>query len=418
MKHKQSMGALCLCKQSNRMNGCPLGLGLVMALLCFAPARPALADAGVFTGNGQNLRQISSEEVRLVSIDVNIVLERGPFLFDGGVRGMDQAEYSCTFVFQNLSSKTVAIQVGFPVDSQFARGGAEDSRENAKAWVLSYGFIARDERATYNVEFVRRKKKSPQEFASLFVWQMKFLPKENKTLNVQYHIPISMGLVSLAKNEQLSESTPGFHTPEFLDTGMLEMAGYITSTGSSWSGSVETATFTVITEPFESYLERRGVIEESKRKLRGFSREEESRPRTALPVRHPWWFRKIKPEGWRKVEGGVQWQYKDFKPKDPIDVRYYITQFPRLPEEVDAFVDALLSSGTSRKELEEINEILLSTYGKEPEGNPAKEFASGQLWYVPRKDFSMADLTPDQAAVLGKLNARIERLKSDSGSAH
>ena len=52
--------------------------------------------------------------------------------------------------------------------------------------------------------------------------------------------------------------------PEFLDTGMQEMAGYITSTGSSWSGNVKTATFTVITEPFESYLERRGVIRTKK----------------------------------------------------------------------------------------------------------------------------------------------------------
>lgn len=418
MKHKQAIGSLCLCEQSKSLNRCSLGLGLVLAWLFFVPARPALADAGVFTGNGQNLHQISSEEVRLVSIDVNIVLERGPFLFDGGVRGMDQAEYSCTFVFQNLSPKTVAIQVGFPVDSQFAGGGADDSRENAKAWVLNYGFIARDERATYNVDFVRRKKKSPQEFASLFVWRMKFLPKENKTLSVQYHIPISMGLVSLAKNEQRSESTPGFHTPEFLDTGMLEMAGYITSTGSSWSGSVKTATFTVITEPFESYLERRGVTEESEKKLRGFSGEEEARSEKAFPVQHPWWFRKITPEGWKKVEGGVQWQYSDFKPKDPIDVRYYMTQFPRLPEEVDAFVDALLSAGTTLTELEEMNQVLLSTYGKDPEENGAREFASSQLWYAPRKDFSMADLTPGQTAVLAKLNARIERLKSDSGSAH
>jgi hypothetical protein len=89
-----------------------------------------------------------------------------------------------------------------------------------------------------------------------------------------------------------------------------------------------------------------------------------------------------------------------------------------LPQEVDAFVNALLSAGTTVTELEEMNQVLLSTYGKEPERNVAREFASAQLWYAPRKDFSMADLTPDQKAVLTKLNARIERLKLDSGSAH
>lgn len=394
--------------RSNCMKRYSSVLALVWAWF-FLSTPWAMADAGVFTGNGQNLHQISSEEVRLVSIDVNIVLERGPFLFDGGVRGMDQAEYSCTFVFQNLSSKAVAIQVGFPVDSQFAGGGVGNAKENAKAWVLNYGFMARDERTTYNVDFVRREKKSPEEFAALFVWQMKFLPKENKTLSVQYHIPISMGVVSLEKNEKRSESAPGFHMPEFVDTGMLEMAGYITSTGSSWSGSVKTATFTVITDPFESYLERRGVTEEAG--------EQETKSAKAFPVRHPWWFREIKPAGWRKVKGGVQWRYEDFKPKDPIDVRYYLTQFPRLPEEVDAFVDALLSGGTTLTELEEMNQVLLSTYGKEPERNEAREFASAQLWYAPRKDFSMADLTPAQKAVLAKFNARIEKLKLDSGSA-
>jgi hypothetical protein len=412
VKHRATLS------RPNAANRCSSMLALAVACLTFFPTPQALADAGVFTGNGQNLHQITSEEVRLVSIDVNIVLERGPFLFDGGVPGMDQAEYSCTFVLHNLSSKTVRIQVGFPVDSQFAGGDGVLPGEDTRNWVLDYGFIARDERATYNVDFVRRKKKSPQEFAALFVWRMKFLPKENKTLTVKYRIPISMGLVSLKKNETRREPTPGLHTPEFLDTGMLEMAGYITSTGSSWSGSVKTATFTVITEPFESYLEHRGVTEESGKKLRGFSGEEEARSQTAFPVLHPWWFREIKPAGWRKVEGGVQWQYKDFKPKDPIDVRYYITQFPRLPEEVDAFVDALLSSGTSVEELEEINEVLLSTYGKEPEREPAREFASAQLWYAPNGHFSMSDLTPSRRAVIAKLNARIERLKSDTGSAH
>jgi hypothetical protein len=329
---------------------------------------------------------------------------------------MDQAEYSCTFVLQNLSSKAVEIQVGFPVDSQFAEGGPGDSGKDAKEWVLNYGFIARDERATYHVGFVRRQKKSPEEFAALFVWKMNFLPKENKTLSVRYHIPISMGLVSLEKNEGRSQSTPGFPASRLLDSGMMETAGYITSTGSSWSGSVETATFTVITGPFERYFERRGISEESEKKIRGFSGEEESRSDNPFPVQHPWWFRKITPDGWKEVEGGVQWQFKDFKPRDPIDVRYYMTQFPRLPGEVDAFVDVLLSTGASRKELEEINQVLLSTYGKEPQENRAREFASAQLWYAPRKDFSTADLTPGQKAVLAKLNARIEKLQSDSGS--
>src|SRR5579864_8156231 len=106
-------------------------LSFVAALvLCILVANsPMFADAGVFTGNGQNLHQITSKTIRLVSIDVNIVLERGPFLFDGTVPGMDRAEYVCTFVLQNLSDQPEDVQVGFPVDSQFSREGGKISAE-------------------------------------------------------------------------------------------------------------------------------------------------------------------------------------------------------------------------------------------------------------------------------------------------
>src|ERR1700746_583606 len=82
----------------------------------------SFADAGVFTGNGQNLHQITSKTIQLGSIDVTIVLGRGPFLFDGTVPGMDRAEYRCEFVLRSLSDKDEKVEVGFPVDSQFARG--------------------------------------------------------------------------------------------------------------------------------------------------------------------------------------------------------------------------------------------------------------------------------------------------------
>jgi hypothetical protein len=64
----------------------------VLLFLALGTASSAVADAGVFTGNGQNLHQITSETVQLVSIDVTIVLGRGRFLFGGGAPGMDQAE--------------------------------------------------------------------------------------------------------------------------------------------------------------------------------------------------------------------------------------------------------------------------------------------------------------------------------------
>lgn len=237
---------------------------------------------------------------------------------------------------------------------------------------------------------------------------MRFAPKENKTLTVQYQIPMSMGLVDTLKDPSTAGVGTGALSQELLDIAQLEMAGYITSTGSSWAGNVESAKFTVITEPFERYLGRRGITEEE---LTDMNHEEASRFESSFPVRHPWWFREIKPEGWQAVKGGVQWLHKDFKPKDPIEVRYYMTQIPQLSQEVDPFLDSFLKglgpNESAATELRRLKQIVLATYGKVPEDETVKAFASQQLWYAPRKDFSMAGLNEAEKAVLKKIDARI-----------
>lgn len=393
-----------------------LPIVLVLSFLIVGTSSPAVADAGVFTGYGQNLRQISSKSIQLVSIDVSIIPGRGPFLFEGTVPGMDQVQYECTFVLRNLTDKPEEVQVGFPVDSQFARESEpESSKESARDWVLNYGFIALDETTTYNVEFVRRKpSKDSGEFGAVFVWKMNFAPRESRTLKVNYHIPMSMGLVSSERDEQATKSSrpTGVLAQELVVLAQMEMAGYITSTGSSWSGNVETATFTVYTTPFERYFERRGITEENTADL---STEEAERFKSSFPVQHPWWFRQITPAGWNQVKGGVQWQYKDFKPKDPIEIHYYMTQLPSRPEEVGPFLEQALRGVEKRDravELKKIRQLLLATYGEEPRDSAVREFAAEQLWYAPRKDFSAENLTPSQRAVVRKVDERILELNA------
>src|SRR5580658_5568285 len=99
-----------------KTNTAVLPIVLVLSFLILGTSSPAAADAGVFTGNGQNLRQISSKSIQHVSI----IPGRGPFLFDGTVPGMDEVHYECAFVLRNLTDKPEEVQVGFPVDSQFA----------------------------------------------------------------------------------------------------------------------------------------------------------------------------------------------------------------------------------------------------------------------------------------------------------
>lgn len=385
-------------------------LRVCLAILVTCTSRSAFADAGVFTGNGQNLRQITSKSIRMVSIDVTIVPGRGPFPFDGTVPGMDEVRYECKFVLRNLTSKAEDVQVGFPIDSQFARAEPKSSKESDLNWVLEYGFIALDEKTTYRVRFVRRKPgRGPNEFGAIFLWNMKFAPRETKTLRVQYHIPMSMGLVSTERDERAEKSarTEAF-SQELLVIAQLELAGYITSTGSSWAGTVEQATFTAYTQAFEKYISGRGITDESKSNL---SPEDSTRFESSFPVQHPWWFREIKPVGWKAVEGGVQWQYQNFKPKEPIAIAYYQTQLPKNADEVGPFIDRFSKNLESKNsvvtELTKIRELLLATYGKEPDDPTVRTFASEQRWYAPRTNFSMADLKPEQREVLDSLSRRI-----------
>lgn len=203
---------------------------------------------------------------------------------------------------------------------------------------------------------------------------------------------------------------------EFLNIGQLDMAGYITSTSGSWAGNVEKAKFTVITEPFEKYFGQRGITEEPDWEM---GKERLEQLNHSFPVRHPWWFRQIEPNGWKAVKGGVQWEYRDYKPNDPIRIRYYTTQFP-LPGEVDLFVARFLKtlrpSEKPAVELALLKEILLATYGKEPKDEAVKQFVSQQLWYEPRQDFSLVRLTPMQKAILQKLDQKIAAASAKIGS--
>jgi len=401
-------------------------LHLFPLLVLACSAAPVLADAGVFTGNGQTLHQVTSKSIQLASIDVTMALGRGPYLYDGGVAGMDRARYLCKFVLRSKSDQPEEVQIGFPVDSEFAEGSSSASPADSENWVLEYSFMARDESETYDVEYVHRKPKDgPGEFASLFTWKMHFGPQETRALTVSYEMPISMGLITTEKEEQGSR-TPNFRNPESgvfhietLDLGVMEQAGYITSTGSSWAGNVESATFTVYTNLFENYLNYRGVFEAPAGKGASGDAEQRENP---FPIQHPWWFRTVSPDGWKAVEGGIQWKYQNYKPHDPIVVRYYMTEFPQSPVDVNTFVNRIIKRlGEDESEvaaLTEAKEVLLATYGKEPTDPEARDYVERQLWYTQRKDFSLTSLSSAQKATLDALDARIAQLGKSKETNH
>jgi hypothetical protein len=269
---------------------------------------------------------------------------------------------------------------------------------------------------------------------------MSFAPMETKTLFVQYRIPMTMGLGSTQKDEMAPHSFSDPLEQELVNIAMEEVVGYITSTGSSWAGNVDSATFTVITEPFERYLDVRGIGEEPPG-VGEAQGEDAKRYRQAFPVLHPWWFRTVSPAGWKKVDHGLQWTYEDFKPQDSIVLSYYMTELPRLPEEVSPFINQFLENfsgtkelagrdqlkrfldqdgakGTKRTspdpviELPRLRELILATYGKEPEDESVKQIVAAQIWYESRKEFNLNDLTKIQQAVLAQFDVHIAKAQS------
>jgi hypothetical protein len=87
------------------------------------------------------------------------------------------------------------------------------------------------------------------------------------------------------------------------------------------------------------------------------------------------------------------------------------------------FVDRVLGSlSASRRQsgvspagqvvqLQRLKEVLLATYGREPRDQVVKNYVNGQLWYEPRKDFSVENLSKTQKAVLREFDLRIAKAR-------
>jgi hypothetical protein len=103
-----------------------------------------------------------------------LFLDAAAFFSMAPCRAWIGTEFYCTFVLKSLSAKVEEVQIGFPVDSQFAGYSRNKSplisAKESDKWVSDYSFIARE--TTYHVSFVRRKKEAASEVGELFTWEM------------------------------------------------------------------------------------------------------------------------------------------------------------------------------------------------------------------------------------------------------
>jgi hypothetical protein len=343
---------------------------LTLGFLCAV----AHANAGIFSGSGHTVELTKTEQIQLVSEDVTIVPSRA-----------GRVEYVCKFVLRNLTEERVDVQVGFPLNSQFMKRPYDPKEYDEEDLVLRYKFIARDKERTYHVRYAP----GDGDLRSIFLWDMAFAPGETRELAVAYEMPISAGLGSTAKARG-EDGKPWYGKVEF---ALVEHFSYVTRTGRSWAGKVEKATFRVALEGYEAHVRRRGFFEgEPEKGMEEFPR----RPRV---------FRRIEPAGWREEEHCITWEFHGEVPEGPLRVAFFVTLIPGAPEDVPAFVKALLGEKPAAEDLADLKEILLATCGVAPKTPRVRDFVSRQVWYEERAE---VELTTGQRAVVDAVDTRVD----------
>ena len=379
---------------------------VLMCAVCMCLTSFSWSDTGVFYGTGQNIRQTTSEEIQLVSIDVVI----NPKAELGNV------DYSCTFVLKNLTDKAEKVKVGLPLNSYDAGGGPRHRyvERSAQERIKQYSFVVCENTRPYEVDFTPYDEE--KKYDAVFNWNMNFKPHELITLSINYNIDISEGSMVPTGKEDLSSMSQDesmvYMKDKKLWMGILEQSciktfGYITETGSTWAGNVEQATFTVVTEPYETIFDRINYFSG----INSLDKERQLMKRLEFPEDYPWWFRRVLPEGWKPIKNGIQWSYKNFKPKEPIMIGYYLTKLPRYAKDIGPLIHTCKyfceKESWNVSDLISLKEIVLATFGKEPADKCAKAFVEDQIWYKPHKEFSMKKVTKEQQAIVKEFDRRI-----------
>jgi hypothetical protein len=217
-----------------------------------------------------------------------------------------------------------------------------------------------------------------------------------------------------------------------LEPVVYEGFEYVTETGRSWAGPIEHATFEVDVRGFEQYLDGRFIIEtpeltaEERKAWEGAAAaaaaamDEADRERffrqqnrqfdwrvkqreIRREVKPDGWKDEIKPDGWEGKEGVLTWDFKNYRPKDPIVVNYYLTLFPKKAEDVPSFVKSMIGEKPSAEDLGDLREIYLAWWGIVPKSDSVRKFVSNQRWYSPKESMTAAKLTAEQKAVASAL---------------
>jgi hypothetical protein len=273
---------------------------------------------------------------------------------------------------------------------------------------------------------------------------MSFAANETRTVNVAYEIPMAMAAGDTTKDSAVRYAKPWYQR---LTICIYEGLEYVTVTGQSWAGPIHKAKFTVEAAGFERYLADRCIIEgrsptreELAEAKNGYKEEaaqlEESirngdadgDPATLRTyLKNSTWlnlfdwhvkdcliYRQVSPKDWREKDGQIVWEFKDYRPKEPIAISYFLTVLPKTAERVPSFIESLFDDSPTGDDLSDLREIYLAWWGVPPKSKSVREFVSDQRWYSPKDGMTPDKLTAEEKAVVAAIERYPIKKQSDS----
>lgn len=374
----------------------------VQALMAFALSSligTAEANVGIYYGSGHTLKLISTSKVQLVSEDVTI--EAVPFVRPPTMIG--RAHYRGQYVLKNISSEPVSMKVGFPIDSgtMSERVAAQGTPEQLAKFVVDLGFLVRDEARTYHLEVARS-----SGFARryIFHWDMKLEPGETRTLHIRYQLPISLTAASSLR-EPDKDRVSLSQLEKTLEPAIRVFFAYITETGASWAGPIESARFSVEFKDLKETISNKTFAD-----MFGAPGEEKDKP---AMLRKPTVFVKTSPDRFNSTKNETaQWYSAPYEPGDPIRVDFWLTWIPNHPAHLPFFIEAAYkTSKPPREKLVQLRDVLLCSMGKRAASEKVAQIVERFVWYEPKEGFDEAKLSPSQKKMLRALDRMIHDAK-------
>ncbi len=412
---------------------------------CLALAGLARANVGYFAGSGHDIVLASTAEVQMVSEDVTI--DAGP----------TAASYLCRFELRNLTDGVVELQAGFPLDGDWFDGWshrlAEDGHveqdscdvPEVEMVMERYRFMARDADTTYHVRYVRHD--AERRFRHLFLWSMRFEPGATRTLHVSYDVPLSSTLWSTSRTdwELMTRQRAGeLHKNElaslaeddlvWLRLGALNWISYVTETGASWAGEIESADFHLRTHEADAFLPE--VLAAAFDHAPGFDVPDQP-PRPRLGSTHVWFG--MAPGGWtipldtrngdvlRRLNPDWQpspmmhawdWHAAPFTPGPFLAAGWIATMLPTTVAAIDTVAshEGHWGSALPQRSLRILRAALAAWHGVAPADDETRALLETRVWYAPRPGLTEADLPEEVRAQLARVDELLAGKPASSDS--